>query len=198
MLDLAVFVPRLKQVITWTEYLMQKFANQHNDLDNSVLFRQINPVISGQPLYRYNTAYKSWSVEWNVDDYSPGKFEQALQLAIMQRKEIAKRDISFLSFQELGRVLYLEIQLTTCDGAAAFESNGFLDESDVPPIDTWFYLDQDIRRQDRKVPNLFCWIPKQFESKMEAAIRVEMFGSYHWLDEESPLTHQQIVAAMAE
>jgi hypothetical protein len=29
---------------------------------------------------------------------------------------------------------------------------------------------------------LFCWIPKQFEEVMQAAINVEIFDSYSWLD----------------
>jgi hypothetical protein len=197
MLDLAVFVPRLKQVIAWTEHLMQNFAHQYNALDNSRIFRQINPLVNGRPLYIFNRDAAFWSVDWSVPEYGPNKFEQALQLAIRQREEALKKTVASLEFRELGRILYLETDLTTCDGAAEFQSNGFIDGSDVPPIDTWFYLDQDIRRQDRRVPNLFCCIPKKFEPIMEEAIRVEIFDSYHWLDESGPLTHQQIVAAMS-
>jgi hypothetical protein len=200
MLDLAVFVPRLKQVIVWTEYLMQKFAHQYNELDNSKIFRQINPVINGQSLYHFNSDYTDWSVEWNIvyDYCDSSNFEKALQQAAKQREAVPILSNSFADFQELGRIVYLETQLTTCDEAAAFESHGFIDENDVPPIDTWFYLDKNIQRQYRKVPNLFCWVPKRFELIMEGAMSVEIFDSYHWLDEKGPLTHQQIVAPMAK
>jgi hypothetical protein len=200
MLDLAVFVPRLKQVIVWTEHLMQNFAHQYNALDNSRIFRQINPVINSQSLYKFNSAYTEWSVEWNIeyDYYDSSNFEQALQQAVEQREAVSIPNNGFADFQKLGRILYLETQLITCDGGAAYESHGFIDENDVPPIDTWFYLDKNIQQQYRKVPNLFCWIPKRFELIMEEAMRVEIFDSYHWLDEKGPLTHQQIVAAMAE
>ena len=199
MLDLAVFVSRLKQVIAWTEHLMQQLGSQYNELDNSKLFRQINPVIDNQSLYNFTSDYASWSVEWNIkyDYYDASNFEQALQQALKQREAISMCSNDFADFRALGRILYLETQLTTCDGAAAFESHGFIDENDVPPIDTWFYLDQNIKRQARKTPNLFCWIPKQFESVMQAAMNVEIFDSYHWLDEVGPLTHQQIVATMS-
>lgn len=197
MLDLAVFVPRLKQVIAWTEHLMQSSDGQNISLNNSKVFRGINPVIDGQPLYIFNRDNAIWSVDWSVHDYAPDKYEQALQAAIEQREVVKKQDLSFLDSQKLGRIIYLETEITTCDGAAEFQTNGFIDGSDVPPIDTWFYLDQNIQRQARKVPNLFCWIPKRFEPIMQEAISVEIFGSYHWLDEEGPLTHQQIVAAMS-
>ena len=197
----------------WTEYLMEEFSNQYNELDNSRLFRQINPLVYGQPLYKYNEAYVSWSVEWTVD-HSLGAFEQALQQVFRQREEIINQDIVFPNFQELGRILSFETQITTYDGAAAFQSNGFIDESDAPPIDTWFYLEESIKQQVKKpyslffwktkrevekIPSLclFCWIPKQFESVMQAAIDVEIFDSYHWLDEASPVVYQQIVAAMS-
>lgn len=192
-MDLTVFVPRLKQVIAWTEHLMQQFASQYNPLDNSRIFRQINPVVYGQPLYTYNEN----GISWSMDDYAPDKFEQAMQQSIRQREEAVGQNATFPNFQELGRMLYFETQITTCDGAAEFQSNGFIDGSDAPPLDTWFYLDQNIIRQSRKFPYLFCWIPKRFEPVMEAAMSVEIFGSYHWLDEKGPLTHQQIVAAMS-
>ena len=175
MLNLDDFVLRLKQVIAWTEYLMEKFSNQYDELDNSRLFRQINPVIYGQPLYTYNEN----GISWSVDDYNSGKFEQALQQAIKQRGEVIEQDAAFPNFQGLGRILYFETQITTCDGAAEFQSNGFIDGSDAPPIDTWFYLEQNVIRQSRKFPCLFCWIPKRFEPIMEEAISVEIFGSYH-------------------
>lgn len=199
MLDLAVFVPRLKQVIAWTEHLMLNSAHQYNALDNSRIFRQINPVINSQSLYKFNSDYTQWSVEWNIeyDYYDSSNFEQALQQAVEQRGAVSIPNNRFADFQKLGRILYLETQLTTCDGAAAYESHGFIDENDVPPIDTWFYLDKNIQQQYRKVPNLFCWIPKRFELIMEEAMNVEIFDSYHWLDEKGPLTHQQIVAAMS-
>ena len=209
MLDLAVFVPRLKQVIAWTEHLMQHFTYPPDRQNHGAIFRQINPIINGQLLYSSDWGYTSW----NLDVYDLNNFEQALQIALKQRDaEAVVLDFNSADFQKLGRILFFETQVTTHDGAAIAESNCFVDESDVPPIDTWFYLDQDVKRQVRKAPSLFfwipkqqvkkapnllCWIPKQFESVMQAAINAEIFDSYHWLDEASPFVYQQIVAAMS-
>jgi hypothetical protein len=207
MLDLAVFVPRLKQVIAWTAHLAQNFDCQTGNY--GTVFRQLNPVINGQLLYGFNDGY----IDWKVDVYDLNNCQQALQIAFEQRDtQQASLNFEPSSFQELGRILYFEMQLTTNDGAASAESDCFVDESDVPPIDTWFYLDQNLTQQAKKAsnlfcclpkwqveraPKLFCWIPKQFESVMQAAISVEIFDSYHWLDEVNPLTHQQIVAAIS-
>jgi len=88
---------------------------------------------------------------WNLDVYDLNNFEQALKIAFKQRDtEAINMDFSFADFQRLGRVLYFETQVTTHDGAAVAESNCFVDESDVPPIDTWFYLDHSKRQQVKK------------------------------------------------
>jgi len=194
MLDLTVFVPRLKQVIAWTEYLMQHFTYPPDRQNHGAIFRQINPVINGQTLHSSDWGYTTW----NLDVYDLANFEQALRIALKQREvEAIKQDFYSADFQKLGRILYFETQLTTHDGAAIAESNCFVDESDVPPIDTWFYLDRNVRKGARSRNNLFCWIPKQFEAVMQEAISVEIMDSYHWLNEAGPLTHQQIVAAMS-
>jgi hypothetical protein len=195
MLDLTVFVPRLKQVIAWTEHLMRHFAYAPDRQNHGAIFRQINPVINGQPLYSSDWGYTTW----NLDVYSLDNFEQALQIAVNQRdQEAILLDFNFANFQQLGRILYFETGLTLHDGFAIAESNCFVDESDVPPIDTWFFLDRNIKNRALSKDNLFCWIPKRFESIMQEAINAEFLDSYHWLDKEGPQTHQQIVAAMAE
>ena len=187
MLDLAVFVPRLKQVIAWTEHLMQHFVYPIDRQNHGAIFRQINPVINGQPLYASEWGYTTW----NLDVYDLNNFRQALQVAFSQRDTVIEgADSSATNFQSLGRILYFHTQLTTHDGAAIVDSNCFVDESDVPPIDTWFYFDDE-------EANLLCWIPRKFEAVTQAAIDVEMMGSYHWLDEAGPLTHKEIVTAMA-
>jgi hypothetical protein len=211
MLDLAVFVPRLKQVIAWAAYLSRNFNYQveYQKGNYGTVFRQLNPIIEGMPLFSIEAGYTAW----NKDVYELGYLKQALQQAFEQRDEqVIKEDFNPANFQKLGRILFFDIQLTTHDGAAVAESNCFVDESDVPPIDTWFYLDNNVSRQAKKAlslfgwipkrqvirtPKLFCWIPKQFVPMMQAAIGVEIFDSYHWLDEVNPLVHQQIVAAMS-
>jgi len=165
---------------------MHQFIYLPDRQNHGAIFRQINPVINGQSLYASEWGYTTW----NLDVYDLNNFRQALQLAFSQRDRlIGNQDGSFSSFQDLGRVLYFHTQLTTHDGAAIVDSNCFVDESDVPPIDTWFYFDQ-----EKAI--LFCWIPKKYESVMQAAIDVEIMNSYHWLDEAGPLTHQKIVTAM--
>ena len=195
MLDLTVFVLRLRQVIGWTEYLMRHFAYPPDRQNHGAIFLQINPIINGQQLYSSDWGYTTW----NLDVYDLNNFERALKIAFKQRdEEVTVLDLNITDFQKLGRILYFETHSTTHDGGPIAESNCFVDESDVPPIDTWFFLDKMNHYRADSSANLFCWIPKRFELIMQEAMSIEMFDSYHWLDEAGPLTHQQIVAAMAE
>jgi len=150
------------------------------------VFRQFNPVVNGEPLFTIEVDYTTW----NRDVYELEYLKQALQQALEQRdSQSSKERLDYSDFQRLGRILYFENQVTTHDGTAIVHSDCFVDESDVPPIDTWLYF-------DAEKGNLFCWIPRELERVMQKAIDVEMLDSYHWLDKEGPRTHAKIVAAM--
>lgn len=163
---------------------MNGFDYRHGNY--GTVFRQLNPIIGGESLFSIEAGYTTW----NKDVYELDYLKQALQQALEQRdSQVSKELFDYRDFQRLGRVLYFETQVTTHDGTAIVHSDCFVDESDAPPIDTWFYFDAEKR-------NLFCWIPREFENVMQKAIDVEMFDSYHWLDKEAPYTHGSIVAAM--
>jgi hypothetical protein len=76
--------------------------------------------------------------------------------------------------------------MSTHDGAPIAESKNFVDEADVPPIDTWFYLKRKYSHSEHLCrQSLFCWIPKKFEEVMQQAIDVEILDSYRWFDENN-------------
>lgn len=196
MLDLAAFVPRLKQVIAWTDRLVQGFDFEGWNYGD--VFRQFNPVINGQPLLTIDRGYAIW----NADDRDIAVFEQALKAAFGERDTYGAVETSLNlvvgNFTELGRILCYELEVTTNVGDAVVESSCFIDENDAPPIDTWFFLGEDFPAKGTSM--LFCWIPKQFESKMQAAFAAcdnQIFGMYWWLDELTPKTfYPKVVAAM--
>lgn len=89
---------------------------------------------------------------------------------------------------ELGKIIRFEIDITTLDCASCVETYGFIDESDIPPIDTWFYITTNY---------LFCWIPKMFIEKMQNAIEVEMLDSYGWLEKINLKCNQSIIERLS-
>ncbi|MGI4872335.1 MAG: hypothetical protein ACRYFX_14305 [Janthinobacterium lividum] len=161
------------------------------------VFRQLNPVINGQPLYTIDGDYATW----NSDVYDIANYEQALQVSFAQRDtQKTTSDLATYNFSELGRIVCFTTKHTTHDGAAIVDSRCFVDESDVPPIDTWFFLQTSSPPYNpiyHHRPVLFCWIPKEFELIMQQAIDVEMMKSYTWLDEAEPRLYQRILAAMS-
>ena len=183
--ETIIFVKHLKQVITWTEKLSKDF-----DFVNGfygTVFRQTNPLINGVQLYNIDGDYATW----NLDDYNEKIYEELLQLVIRARP--ADYDVDLTLLDNLGRILSFQTCCTTHDGAPIVESQCFVDEGDVPPIDTWFFLKRNYYHGKCMCPQtLFAWIPKPFEKVMQAAIDVEIFDSYRWLDENDKQLYDRI------
>jgi hypothetical protein len=176
------FLNNLRNVIHHTEILSKNF-DCNNDSYGLVL-RQSNPLIGKELLYNFDGEY----VTWQIDDYNINNYKLALDFINRSRTQV-KEKIHNLS--KIGRIICFTTCLTTHDGIAIAESNCFVDESDVPPIDTWFHIEEgfvDIVR-----PTLFCWIPNRFHSVMEKAIKVEVMESYCWLDEIDKRINSKII-----
>lgn len=196
-MNLDLFTPHLRRAIQWTERLAAGFDFEHGDYGG--VFRQTNPLIDGQRLYRLDRGgldYGDTYTTWNADDYRLRSYMQALGAVLGQRAAgVPDTDEPRpAELAALGRILLFETQWTTHDGIAIVESRCFVDESDVPPLDTWFHLQQQV--PDFHNPVLYCWIPRAFEPIMQAAIDVEMMRSYHWLDEAAPQLYGRILARL--
>lgn len=183
--EVKSFRNNLWQVIGWTEKLAQDFDYEHGEY--GLVFRQTNPEFNGGKLYHF----KGDEATWINDDYSMDNYDVLLQLAINERVEDNDCDLAWLD--ELGRIVCFQTCVTTHDGAPNEASSNFVDVSDVPPVDTWFFLKRDYYHSGGRCDQvLFCWIPKAFEAKMQIAIDVEILDSYRWLDENDRDMHWRI------
>ena len=183
--EIADFVQNLGQVIGWTEKLSKGFDILKGKY--GLVFRHTNPELDGHRLYSFDDDYATWT----VDDYSFDNYDRLLSLALQQRPVI--KPIDFTKLEESGRILSFQTCITTHDGAPIIESKHFVDEGDVPPIDTWFYLKRNYLHSGYKCDQvLFCWIPKQFEQVIQDAIAVEILDSYRWFDENDSETYKKI------
>ena len=161
------FVQNLRKTVAWTEFLM----SLEETVEVYRIFRKTIPKIGGVPLFDLF----HWEVDWHFPVDKLETFQVALKEAMAVRKDPGS------TLPEInGRILCFDIGLSTNDGAAWPESDGFMDEWDIPPIDTWFALNDDRARY--KAGTLFCYIPEAFIKYVENAISVEIFGSYQWLD----------------
>lgn len=171
-IDKKQFNDNLKNVIDWTRKLSRNF--DYKDGFYGTVFRQTNPIISNQPLYDIDGDY----AVWDLDDLDLANYEEALKQALAVRpisQELYGDDLS-----ALGRILCFSIGLTTHDKGMISESQCFFDESDVPPIDTWFYLDK--TRSVNVIGTLYCWIPSPFVPVVREGMHYDLIECCEWLE----------------
>lgn len=175
------FYCNLLRTINWIDTRL-KDIDDKTTINFSTILRSVNPVYAGQPFYRYtNTYYNYVATPDTPIDYAP-----------VLAQALAARDNDYAvpaDLNQLGRVLRFEINVTTHDGAPCTESEGFVDESDILPINTWFYVTSKY---------LYCWIPASFIAIMQHTIEVEILGSYEWLKEANPWLYSQLMNALKE
>jgi hypothetical protein len=181
----AIFAKKLREAIGWTSHLAKDFDYEEGNY--GTVFRQTNPEVNGVKAFNIDLGYTTW----NIDDYDVNNYQTLLNHPLQTRRSQPgiQGELSIS-----GRVLCFETCLTTHDGAAIVESNCFLDEGDIPPIDTWFYLDEITSGQQR--PTLYCWIPEKFLPIIMQGIAVEIMDSYRWLDEIDPSFYNSVLAKL--
>lgn len=82
-----------------------------------------------------------------------------------------------------GRILALRISLTMYDEVASYLTNGYFDESDAPPWDTWVSLIMcqfPLRGEDLE-PVLLSWIPESDLEVAQAGIEGTPSDCLFWL-----------------
>lgn len=192
--ELIEFTIQLRQAMYWTTHLLKDFDFKYGNYAS--VFRKTNPLINGKLVFdSTNAASLNNGVfeyfAWKVDVYDVKIYEQILKQIIATRPQ----EIDFSPILNSGRILGFIVCSTTHDGVPIENSKGFVDESDVPPVDTWFYLRKVFYYGNHHSESvLFCWIPKPFEPLMQAAIDVEILDSYFWLDEVDPAFVDRIKA----
>jgi hypothetical protein len=80
-----------------------------------------------------------------------------------------------------GRLLVWYRDLTVDDGLGESCTQGYLDESDMPPWDTWIYY---IRAEDdpkAAAGYLVSWVPPQFVQPVQEAIACNAYDALLWL-----------------
>jgi hypothetical protein len=175
------FYLNLHITILWTEQIITSIKDE-SKVDYSTVLRTTNPLYNGKPFYQFCEIDGLDGYYTNsCTPYVPFNYNQVLASALKLRQPIEKLPINSLSSK--GKILKFYIDITTYDGAPIANSFGFVDEADIPPIDTWFYVTKTY---------LYCWIPTMFIEQMQAAIDVEICDSYEWLEDINPEFNQRI------
>lgn len=174
-IDRDAFYLNLQKTIHWTEKIVGNIKDV-SAIDYSRVLRTTNLLYNNRPFYSWD-----FDTTW-VSPTEGGNFDyfKVLSLAMEHRTDTELIE----SAVEKGKILAFEIDITTCDGAPIEVSEGFVDDFDIPPIDTWFFVTKKY---------LYCWIPTLFIGKMQDAINVEILGSYQWLEDTAPNLNSQIL-----
>jgi hypothetical protein len=170
-----VFYDNLQQTIAWTEYIISRIEDPAS-INYGTVLRTINPQYEGKPFYEFGHEGDGIAATPEI----PFNYSEVLDTALRIRPHTVLPQKHIAS---MGKILKFEIDVTTHDGAPCFETGGFIDGSDIPPMDTWFYI---------STKYLYCWIPAPFIYQMQHAIDVEILGSYSWLEEEDPVFNQYV------
>jgi len=174
------FYLNLYKTILWTEQIVNVISNK-SKIDYGIVLRTTNPEYDGNPFYQFADVNGIYGCYTNVCPPSlTFNYNQVLTSALKLRQVDQLLPINNL--EKLGKILKFQIDLTTYDGAAIANSLGFVDEADIPPIDTWFYVTKKY---------LYCWIPTLFIAQMQIAIDVEVYDSYEWLEDINPEFNQR-------
>lgn len=170
------FYSNLIRTINWTEKIMAGIDDT-SLINYATILRSVNPVYEGTPFYRYEDNHPDFPKTPAI----PFNYAALLKEALAYKKDDF---VYFKNMHESGQILEFEIDVTTHDGAPCTVTDGFIDESDIPPIDTWFYI---------TTTKLYCWIPNFFVNKIQDAMEVEILNSYKWIKDSKPVLYFQSI-----
>jgi len=163
-----------------TQAYCQHHAEHKEKVEWTGLRNIINPVYEDGEWFIHmpgllNEEPISW-YEWakQSDPYYHDSFVELFRRQMQLKQSVAdelNHDSTFL-----GKILVVEYGLNIPDGAVEVDTEGFFDEWDLLPIDTWFYNDYSVKQGG----TLFAWIPEKFIELVDKAIAVQFLDILHW------------------
>jgi hypothetical protein len=166
-------------------------------LDNARVFRSFNPDFKGRKLFEFQHAEygidpvscfdNTIMSEWTASPFDDDTIEQLYARQMKGKSGFAKTLSTGQSAK--GDIIISKIDLTQQDGASAFQSQGFFDTYDLPPIDTWFYMTE--YKTSRLI---FAWVPQQYKPRVNQAILVNCTDCLGWFSQWYPGESQRILS----
>ena len=145
-----------------------------------------------RPLGRVDPASRDWGSHTNWESIVG-------QIARKRRQELKNRQIA-LSIVKLnnakGRLLAYDPSGSLADGSACLASQGFLDEENAPPWDTWVSYVR-LAPSDTPIWSIFqdyliAWIPAEYSHLVSAAIAVNVEDCIKWVSDLNDTFAQQL------
>lgn len=191
-IDKSIFNENLSKTQAYCEWRMSD-----KTLNNATVFRSFNPTLNSRKLFefqrnQYNNKPESGfnamnQSEWTIDPLEENVIEHLYSDQLANKNKFAKVAMPEQSFK--GDIIVSKIDLTLLDGASEFQSQGFFDTYDIPPIDTWFYMSSyDTSRL------IFAWVPQKYKSRVNQSILVNCVDCIGWFSEWYPQESNRVIA----
>lgn len=168
-------------------------------LDNAQIFRSFNPDFKGRKLFEFQYAeygigpvscFNNTNISaWTASPFDDNIIEHLYASQLKRKSAFAETSTPGQSQSAKGDIIISKIDLTLQDGASAFQSQGFFDTYDLPPIDTWFYMTE--YKASRLI---FAWVPQQYKPRVNQAILVNCTDCLGWFSQWYPGESQRILS----
>lgn len=172
-----VFDENLRLTKAYCELQLSQFPEK----SPAEIFRSIDPMYKGLPLFSFKKMDNYIQADWNTDQLASqcqSVYDELFEIQLKQKKVFFEGNE--MNHASDGTILITSIDEVITDGISEMESSGFIDYNDCTPIDTWFYIADD---GNNRV--LFSWIPAQFIALAEEGINVNMLRTFEWYNTES-------------
>ena len=176
-------------------YLTQAYCclqMENSYKDYATIFRSFNPIYKNKNLFTFKISNFGFEIEpnlkyCNLTNWTTNPTEREnwnlVDKLFEQQIEYKKASLksSIQKQKHAGRILVSQFYCTLIDGASAIQSLGLIDDYDLPPVDTWFYLSAD---QESRL--MFAWIPTEYEYYADQAVLVNCLDIINWFDNWLP------------
>jgi hypothetical protein len=176
-LQCKIFLESLKVTKAYCDLQLK-----NNVEPTALALRSINLIINNKKLFEFEYAEdlfkrKQTLLQWTTHPLSENLVPELLDQQLIFKSGI----VSDLDGVEKikGKILIADFDETVVDGASEACSEGFIDVYDLPPIDTWFYLNRNASGWRR----IYAWIPAQFTHLVDEAIAVNCVEILNWFEE---------------
>lgn len=131
---------------------------------------------------------------WDYVTSDKSKEEVVLTVCRRRAELIVNNEVNTGATKISGRVLCFYPELSLQDAVAYVASDGFIDQDDCPPWDTWlFYSNKDIEMyHDDEHSCLYSWVPEMFVSQVNNAISEDTYDCLVWaevLEKQLEISH---------
>lgn len=118
-------------------------------------------------------------------DFQPGvldrsRFETLASICLERQRQLSST-VSGTTDLPQGRLLLFYPDATLSDGAADAETNGYFDEDNIPPWDTWVAYFEESRSDVSFGAYILCWVPRALVELVDGGIEVNPEECIQWL-----------------